>query len=147
MAFKESVYIDAPVETVFDITTDFEHAPSIMETVIRTEKLTEGPMQGGTEVKEVRSVRGREIETVLTVAEYVPHQTYSVKSDSTGMTVVYRYEFAAKEGGTNIDFTGSIQSKGLKNALIRPVFERILKKEDKDHLKKLKEYIEQQKTV
>ena len=145
MAFKESVYIDAPVETVFDITTDFEHAPSIMETVIRTEKLTDGPMQAGTEVKEVRNVRGREIETVLVVSEYVPHQTYSVKSDSAGMTVVYRYEFAPKEGGTTIDFTGSIQSKGLKNALIRHMFERILKKEDKDHLVKLKDYIEQQK--
>ncbi|HSJ37328.1 MAG TPA: SRPBCC family protein [Planococcus sp. (in: firmicutes)] len=147
MAFKESVYIDATIETVFDITTDFEHAPLIMETVIRTEKLTDGPMQAGTEVKEVRNVRGREIETVLVVSEYVPHQKYSVKSDSAGMTVVYRYEFTAKDGGTTIDFTGSIQSKGLKNALIRPMFERILKKEDKDHLVKLKEYIEQQKAV
>lgn len=147
MAFKESVYIDAPVETVFDITTDFEHAPSIMETVIRTEKLTEGPMQEGTQVKEVRNVRAREIETILTVSEYVPHQNYTVTSESAGMTVEYRYAFTAKEGGTTIDFMGSVQSKRLKNVLIRPIFERILKREDKDHLVRLKDYIEQQKTV
>ena len=146
MAFKESVYIDAPVETVFAITTDFEQSPLIMETVIKTEKLTEGPIQEGTQVKEVRNVRGREIETVLVVSEFVPHQKYSVKNDSTGMTVEYRYEFAAKEGGTTVDFTGSIHSKGLKNALIKPIFEQILKKEDKDHLIKLKDYIEQEKT-
>ena len=145
MAFKETVYIDAPVETVFAITTDFEHAPMIMDNVIKTEKLTEGPMQVGTQVKETRDIRGKEIETVLIVTEFIPHQKYTVTSESAGMTVEYQYHFMVKEDGTTVDFTGLIHSKGLKNALIKPLFERILKKEDKDHLVRLKQYIEQQK--
>lgn len=147
MAFKETIYIDAPVETVFNITTDFEQAPKIMDTVVKTEKLTEGPMQAGTQVKELRNVRGRGVETILNVAEFIPNQKYIVTSDSAGMMVEYKYHFRAEDGGTVVDFTGSIHSKGMKNFLIRPLFERILKKEDKDHLVKLKAYIEEQKIV
>ena len=145
MAFKETVYIDAPVETVFAITTDFDHAPLIMENVVKTEKLTEGPMQVGTRVKEVRNIRGKEAETVLIVSEFIPNQKYTVKSESFGITVEYHYIFMAKESGTTVDFNGVLHSKGLKNALIKPLFEMILKKEDKDHLVRLKQYIEQQK--
>lgn len=144
MAFKESVHIDAPVETVFAITSDFEHAPKIMDNVVKTEKLTEGPLQAGTQVKETRNVRGNEIVTVLNVSEFIPNQKYTVTSESAGMTVVYEYDFRAQDGGTTVDFKGSIRSKGLKNAFIRPLFERILKKEDKAHLLRLKEYIEQE---
>ena len=75
------------------------------------------------------------------------NQTYTVKSESGGMTVVYQYQFSANEDGTTVDFTGSIKSKGLKNAFIRPFFEKILKKEDENHLLRLKEYIEQEKAV
>lgn len=143
MAFKESVYIDAPVETVFGIITDFEHAPSIMETVVKTEKLTEGPIGVGTRIREVRNIRGKEAEAELVVSEFIPNEKYAVTSESFGMTVEYRYHFTAKDNGTTVDFTGLLRAKGLKNALIKPLFERILKKEDKDHLVKLKEYIEQ----
>ena len=145
MAFKETVYIDAPVETVFTITTDFDHAPLIMENVVKTEKLTEGPMQVGTRVKEVRNIRGKEAETVLVISEFIPNQKYTVKSENFGMTVEYHYHFMAKENGTTVDFNGLIHTKGLKNALIKPLFEMILKKEDKDHLVKLKQYIEKHK--
>jgi len=145
MAFKETVYIDAPVETVFAITTDFDHAPLIMENVVKTEKLTEGPMQVGTRVKEVRNIRGKEAETVLVVSEFIPNQKYTVKSENFGMTVEYHYRFMAQENGTTVDFNGQIHTKGLKNALIKPLFEMILKKEDKDHLVRLKQYIERHK--
>ncbi|WP_394189950.1 SRPBCC family protein [Paenisporosarcina quisquiliarum] len=145
MAFKETVFINAPVEKVFAITTDFEHAPFIMENVVKTEKLTEGPMQVGTRVKEVRNIRGKEVDTVLVISEFIPNQKYTVKSENFGMTVEYQYRFLAQEIGTTVDFNGLIHTKGLKNALIKPLFEMILKKEDKDHLVKLKQYIEQHK--
>lgn len=145
MAFKESVYIDAPVETVFGIITNFEHAPSIMKTVVKTEKLTDGPIGVGTKIKEVRNINGKAAEAELLVSEFIPNEKYAVTNDSFGMTVEYHYEFAAKEMGTTVDFNGFIRSKGLRNAMIKPLFERILRKEDKGHLVKLKEYIEQQR--
>lgn len=146
MAFKETVHINAPVETVFDITTDFGHAPKIMDNVVKTEKLTEGPMQVGTQVKELRNIRGEGVETILNVTEFIPNQKFTVTSESGGMTVKYQYHFLAEENGTTVDFTGTLHSKGLKNLLIKPIFERILKKEDKNHLIRLRNYIERPKT-
>ncbi|WP_033543538.1 SRPBCC family protein [Planococcus sp. CAU13] len=145
MAFKETVYIKAPVETVFAIATDFKYASKIMDNVVKAEKLTEGPVQAGTQIMELRNVRARAVETILHVTEFIANQKYTVKSESAGMTVVYEYLFQAQEDGTTVDFKGTIRSKGMKNMLIKPFFEKILKKEDENHLVRLKEYIEQQK--
>lgn len=147
MAFKETIHIDAPVETVFAIATDFEYASKIMDTVVKAEKLTEGPVQAGTRIKELRNVRARAVETILHVTEFIADQKYTVKSESAGMTIEYQYQFLPKEDGTTVDFKGTIRSKGLKNLLIKPFFEKILKKEDENHLVRLKEYIEQQNTL
>lgn len=142
MAFKESVFINAPVEKVFEVTTDFRHAKSIMNNVVKAEQLTEGPFQVGTQISEVRKMGGKEIETILMVTEHIPNQKYAVKSEKNGITVEYQYRFSALENGTTIDFEGIIQTKGLINSLLKPLIEFFLKKEDKDHLVKLKSYIE-----
>ena len=142
MAFKETIYINAPVETVFEVTTDFKQAMSIMDNVVKIEILTDGPLQVGTRVKEVRKIRGKEAETILVVTEYIPNQKFAVKSENSGITVEYHYQFNAQSNGTSVDFNGLIQTKGFKNYLLKPLIEMILKKEDKNHLIQLKKYIE-----
>jgi hypothetical protein len=142
MAFNETIYINAPVENVFEVTTDFNQAMSIMNNVVRIEILTEGSIQVGSRVKEVRKIRGKEAETILIVTEYIPNQKYAVKSVDYGITVEYHYQFNTQESGTFIEFNGIIHTKGLKNALLKPLIEMILKKEDKNHLVQLKNYIE-----
>lgn len=69
-----------------------------MDNVIKTEKLTEGPIQIRTKVKKVRNIRVKEVETVLVVSELIPNRIYTVKSDNSGMTVEYGYQFAATMG-------------------------------------------------
>lgn len=145
MAFKETVHINGSVETVFAIATDFEYAPKFMENVVKSEKITEGPLQVGSQIKELRNVRGQGVETILTVTEFIPNEKYAVTSESGGMTVEYQYHFQAEGDETVVDFTGAVHSKKLKNILIRPFFERVLKKEDKNHLIRLRNYIENPK--
>lgn len=146
MAFKETIHIEAPVEMVFAVATDSEVAAKIMDNVVKAEKITEGPIQAGTQIKELRNVRARAVETILHVTEFIANQKYTVKSESAGMTIEYQYLFLSEENGTTVDFKGSIRSKGLKNLLIKPFFEKILKKEDENHLQRLKEYIEEQRS-
>lgn len=146
MAFKETISIEAPVETVFAVATDFEYASKVMDTVVKAEKITDGPMQAGTQIKELRNVRGRAVETILHVTEFIANQKYTVKSESGGMTIEYQYDFLAEENGTTVNFKGTIRSKGLRNMLIKPFFEKILKKEDENHLTSLKKYIEKPET-
>jgi len=146
MAFKETVHIIGPVETVFAIATDVKYAPKFMENVVKSEKNKEGTLQVGSQVKELRDVRGEGVETILTVTEFIPNEKYTVTSETSGMTVEYQYQFQAEGNETVVDFTGAVHSKKLKNILIRPFFERVLKKEDKNHLIRLRNYIENPKT-
>ena len=143
MAFIKEVYIDASVETVFKAASDFNNSVFIMDNVVGIEMLTEGPVQKGTKVKEVREVRGRTIESILVFTEYVANQKYSVKSENNGIFIEYHYSFLPQESGTVVNFEWFIRTKGFKNTLLKPIVTAFIKKEDGDHLNKLKEFIEQ----
>jgi len=147
MAFIKEVYIDAPVETVFKETSDFNNSMDIMNNVISIEILTDGPIQKGSKIKEVREIRGRKTESILIFTEYVTNQKFSVKSESNGILIEYHYSFHPKEHGTVVNFEGIIQTKGFKNFMLKPIVTAFIKKEDGDHLEKLKEFIEQKKGV
>jgi hypothetical protein len=143
MAFIKEVYIDASVETVFKAASDFNNSVFIMDNVVGIEMLTEGPVQKGTKVKEVREVRGRTIESILVFTEYVANQKYSVTSENNGIFIEYHYSFHPQDSGTVVNFEGFIRTKGFKNTLLKPIVTAIIKKEDGDHLDRLKEFIEQ----
>lgn len=143
MAFMKEVYIEASVETVFNVASDFNNSVFIMDNVVGIELLTEGPVQKGTKVKEVRDVRGRTIESILVFTEYVANQKYSVTSENNGIFIEYHYSFHPQASGTVVNFEGFIRTKGFKNALLKPIVTAIIKKEDGDHLDRLKEFIEQ----
>jgi hypothetical protein len=143
MAFIKEVYIEASVETVFNVASDFNNSVFIMDNVVGIELLTEGPIQKGTKVKELRDVRGRTIESILVFTEYVANQKYSVTSENNGIFIEYHYSFHPQESGTVVNFEGFIRTKGFKNALLKPIVTAIIKKEDGDHLDRLKEFIEQ----
>ncbi|WP_404406373.1 SRPBCC family protein [Jeotgalibacillus malaysiensis] len=142
MAFTREIEINAPITYVFEKSTDFKAASSIMDSVVRTEILTEGPVQKGTRIKEVRLMRGKEVETVLTVTDFNKDQHYSVKSEDNGITVEYHYSFKKTAQGTHVHFEGFADVAGIKKFLLKPFIEMMLKKEDGDHLEKLKSYIE-----
>lgn len=143
MAFMKEVYIEASVETVFNVASDFNNSVFIMDNVVGIELLTEGPVQKGTKVKELRDVRGRTIESILVFTEFVANQKYSVTSENNGVFIEYHYSFHPQESGTVVNFEGFIRTKGFKNALLKPIVTAIIKKEDGDHLDRLKEFIEQ----
>lgn len=142
MAFIKEVHINAPVETVFKAASDFNNSVFIMDNVVGIEILTEGPVQKGTKIKEVREVRGRTIESILIFTEYVSNQKYSVKSEINGILIEYHYSFHPQDSGTVVNFEGFIRTKGFKNALLKPIITAIIKKEDGDHLERLKAFIE-----
>jgi uncharacterized membrane protein len=145
MAFKKEIVIDAPVETVFQIATDIENMKHIMEHVLSVELLTEGPLQKGTKMKEVRAIRGGKTEATVEVTDYITNETYSVKSENNGLFVHYHYDFHRKDQGTVVKLKVTIQTTGLINSLLKPMITRIIKKEDKNQLKHLKRYIEEKR--
>ncbi|UOK58857.1 SRPBCC family protein [Bacillus sp. OVS6] len=138
--FQDQVTVNAPLDQVFNFAADVENAPLFMQNVTKVEKLTDGPVQAGTKYRETREIRGREATAVIEFIEYVPSAKYSVKSEMKGMEAIYHYMFSASGNQTTIRFECEINAKKFTMKLIKPVFVKIMKKEDGDHLQHLKKH-------
>ncbi|MBA2175055.1 SRPBCC family protein [Halobacillus locisalis] len=143
MSFLEkSIMIKKPIEDVFQAATDFSNSPEIMDAVVGVELLTEGPVREGYEFKETREIRGRKVSSKIVVTDFEKDKSYSVRSVQQGLDLRYHYTFTQTTEGTRVDFKGDLFTEGLRNKLAQPLIKKIIKKEDQDHLKHLKNYIE-----
>ena len=75
------------------------------------------------------------------VVEYQPGQKYAMKNLTEGIETVYRYTFHPEAGGTRVDLVCEVKVSGLKKLML-PLVASILKREDGDHLQRLKKALE-----
>jgi len=142
-AFSDEVTIAKPKEEVFSFAANMDNSTNVMPNVVNIEKLTEGPVGVGTKYRETRDIRGKQASSVIEVVEYQPDERYSVESTMEGLQTIYHYWFTEEGGETKIRFECEINTSTLKMKLVKPVFKRIMKKEDGDHLQHMKKAIEQ----
>ncbi|WP_108672439.1 SRPBCC family protein [Peribacillus acanthi] len=143
-AFSDSVTIKKNIQEVFSFTINMENSNKIMPNVKQTEKITEGPLAEGTKFKETRVIRGREAAAIIEFIKLIPNKAFSVKSVTQGIEVIYHYRFNEVAEGTKVDFECEVNASGIMMKLIKPLFIKILKKEDGDHLKNLKKVVEEE---
>ena len=139
--FEMSEFIPRSPQEVFDFISASENAPKVVPSVTSMVKLTEGPVRVGTRYCETRLMKGEEHQTELEIVEYEPVQKYAMKNETDGIETVYRYTFRPEEGGTRVDLVCEVKGSGAKK-LIAPVVVSVLKKEDGDHLQRLKQAME-----
>ncbi|MGV2621096.1 UNVERIFIED_CONTAM: SRPBCC family protein [Halobacillus marinus] len=140
---KQSVIIQKPLEEVFAAAIDFSNSPEVMDAVVDVELLSEGPVREGYRFKETRLIRGRKIPAVIEVSDFVRNESYSVRSVQNGLDLRYHYVFTEREAGsTEVTFRGEMKTEGIRNTMMKPLIQRIIKKEDEDHLPRLKKFIE-----
>ncbi|TGB02793.1 SRPBCC family protein [Halobacillus salinus] len=138
----QTIVIKKPVEEVFEAATTFENSPQIMDAVVGVELLSDGPVQEGYQFKETREIKGRKVSSVITVTHFDKNKAYSVRSVQQGLDLRYHYTFTETTEGTRVDFRGEMITEGLRNKLASPFLKKIIQKEDQDHLKHLKNFIE-----
>lgn len=143
-ALNQTMVIDRPVETVFNLTTQMERSPEIMDKVEQITKITEGPVGEGTKYVEIRNLGGRRVQSTLEVIEYVPNKSYAVASEQNGVGITFRYTFKPQQEGTFVTFDGIVQTSGLGRSLFKGMITRMISKEELFHLQKLKEFIEKE---
>ena len=64
-----------------------------------------------------------------------------MKNVTEGIETVYRYNFHPEADGTHVDLVCEVKAGGLKKLML-PLVASILKKEDGDHLQRLKKALE-----
>lgn len=139
--FELNTFIARSPGEVFDFLINGENASKIIDSVVSMDKLTEGPVGVGTRYRETRLMKGKEQQTELEIAAFEPGRKYAMKNVTEGITTTYHYHFHPDSGGTRVELICEIEGNGLKK-LILPVVASILKKEDGDHLERLKEAVE-----
>ena len=139
--FNMNEWIARSPKEVFDFITASENAPKVVPSVKSMVKLTEGPVQVGTRYRETRLMNGKEAHAELEVVDYEPNQKYAMKNVTSGIKTVYRYTFHSEKDGTRVDLVCELSASGIKKLML-PLVASILKKEDGDHLQKLKRVME-----
>lgn len=139
--FQFSEHIARPPREVFAVISDPTRATEFLDNITASEKLTDGTIAVGTVFRETRMVSGKEASADLLVAAYEPDTHVSISSEAEGITVTYHYRLAAEGGGTRLDWSCELQAGGLRKMML-PVVATIMKREDGDHLQKLKTYLE-----
>ena len=139
--FEMSERIARAPKEVFDFITASDNAPRVVPSVKSMVKLTEGPVGVGTRYRETRLMNGKEAHAELEVVEYEPGQKYAVRNLTEGIETVYRYTFHPEAGGTRVDLVCEVKASGLKKLML-PLVASVLKKEDGDHLQRLKKALE-----
>ena len=139
--FEMSERIARSPKEVFDFITASDNAPRVVPSVKSMVKLTEGPAGVGTRYRETRLMNGKEAQAELEVVEYEPGQKYAVRNLTEGIETIYRYTFHPEAGGTRVDLVCEVKASGFKKLML-PMVASILKKEDGDHLQRLKQALE-----
>ena len=136
-----SEWISRPPQDVFDFITTPDNAPKVVQSVKSMVKITEGPSRVGTRYRETRLMRGKEEHAELEVVAYEPNQKYAVKNLTEGIETVYQYAFHSEANGTRVDLVCDVKANGAKKLML-PLVVAVSKKEDGDHLQRLKKLLE-----
>jgi uncharacterized protein YndB with AHSA1/START domain len=139
--FNMSEWIARPPKQVFDFITASENAPKIVQSVTSMVKLTEGPARVGTRYRETRLMHGKEQQADLEIIEFEPSRKYAMQNVTEGVEIVYRYNLQPERDGTRIDLVCELKAGGIKKLML-PLIASILKKEDGDHLGRVKRILE-----
>lgn len=140
-SFEFSEQIARPPQQVFEVIADPTRATAFLDNITECIKLTDGPIAVGTRFRETRVMGGKEASTELLVTDHEPYTHVGVSSEAEGIKVVYHYRLAPAGGGTRLTWTCEVDAGGLRRMML-PLLAGIMKKEDGEHLQRLKAHLE-----
>jgi carbon monoxide dehydrogenase subunit G len=120
-AVSVNCHIDAPVERVFALASDFPNLAETVEGITKIEMLTDGPMGIGTRYRETRIMFKRECTEEMEITEFRPNEGYVLIADSHGCIYRSEFTFLPEDGGTKITMAFDAQAHGFLAKLMLPL--------------------------
>jgi carbon monoxide dehydrogenase subunit G len=139
--FEMTEHISRSPEDVFAVLSDPTRATAFLDNIRESRQLTDGPIAVGTKFRETRVVNGREATADLVVSDYEPNTHVGISTEAEGISVAYHYRLVPEDGGTRLTWTCELEASRLRKMML-PMVAAIMKKEDGNHLKLLKSYLE-----
>ena len=120
-SFTVKQHVNAPVERVFDLASDFAGCPKFINGIKKIEMLTPGPVGVGTRFKETRIMFKKEATETMEVVAWDPPRGYALGAESCGATIRSDLRFLSKDGGTRIEMTTSWTANSFFAKLMSPL--------------------------
>jgi carbon monoxide dehydrogenase subunit G len=139
--FQFTEHITRSPQDVFEVLSNPARATEFLDSITESRKITDGPIAVGTRFFETRVVNGKEASAELVVSAYEPPTHVGISAEAEGIKVEYHYRLSPEGGGTRVNWTCELEASGLRKMML-PMVAAIMKKEDGDHLQKLKAYLE-----
>lgn len=113
--------IAAPVETVFAVATDLEHAAERVRGIETIELVTSGPIGLGTRWRETRKMMGHQSTETLEIIAFDPPHGYSIGCDSCGAYIQTAFRFNPVGDETDVTLEVSLEARTLFAKLMSPI--------------------------
>ena len=139
--FEMTEHIARSPEDVFAVLSDPTRATAFLDNIKESRQLTDGPIAVGTKFRETRVVNGKAATADLLVSDYEPNTHVGISTEAEGIKVAYHYRLVPENGGTRLTWTCELEASRLRKMML-PMVAAIMKKEDGNHLKLLKSYLE-----
>jgi uncharacterized protein YndB with AHSA1/START domain len=134
-----SLVIERPPAEVFSYTTDPGKLPEWQSTAL--EARSDGPIQQGTHVTEVRKFLGRRMESEVEVTAYEPNRRFALKVLSGPVPFTFEQTLEPTDGGTTIKIVLEGEPGGFFK-LAEPLVERAVRRQVKADFEQLKDILE-----
>ena len=116
-----SKQIDAPVEQVFEMFTDIEHAADRVSGIKKIDVMSTGPFHLGFRWCETRELLGRQDDAEMEITSFDHNRTYTVTHHKGGMRIDSVFAFEPSATGTKVSITFELNSQGLPPGLLSPL--------------------------
>ena len=117
MRMQHTVFIDKPIEDVFNYVTIYENETAWQSDVVEAYLTSKGPLGLGTTGCEVRIFLGRRFESEWVMIEYEPPRKGTFKSTSGTVPYVGTYLLEESDGGTIFSYHLETEPSGLLKLL------------------------------
>ena len=119
--FSTTRRIDAPVDEVFAVFADFEHAAERIRGIESLELLTDGPVGAGSRFRETRVMYGKEATEEMEITAFESDRSYTVECTSHGAHYRSVYTFEPEHDGTNVTLVFEATPLSLFAKLMTPL--------------------------
>ncbi len=136
-----SINIQRPIHQVFDFVCNFENDKYWWKSVIKTQKLTPGPVGVGSEFDQVAKLMFVTVHNRLCVTAYHPPDQMASRNESPQLAYDVQYHFTEEGNTTRYTLTADLDPKGVFKWLL-PITMSVLYGQLQMYFQELKTYLE-----
>jgi uncharacterized protein YndB with AHSA1/START domain len=140
-SFSHTVSLGRPPNEVFPWLLEDDKVPQWTTRLQRYEVVGGGPIEAGSRIRQVLTVRGEALDVELEVTAYDPPRSAESRFSLQGIDVVTAYSLAADGGGTELTQTLDGHATSFKSRLLLPVVQPHLEGKIRDDLERLRELL------